>query len=731
MSEDQGLAGEETVEIETDFDFKRLEEIFKDLFGEEEGNAIASSIANAMGDGTSVKDLRKIDGQEFDEMVFPLAMRVVSQRQGNDGFDQVVRKVSAVTNAAAKDAGENPAENPIPIADPSTDKEAYNQTLELRQWLHRVFEKDPQMKRAVDVAFDRVIADSNYSTLARSQRMKGEVNRAALLPENLISEVEQVLDMMDAGEVKNGRGRQQSPYEARTDEEVANDDAFLETLLQEYASGRHRLPFDDERRDPTGVVTAYLEESGSSLTKDTREPGFETREVSFFDPYQELDLDSLMASDRTTVENLLNSDAYKRASYRDAQTMLQNIMETTGRRVFNQLWNYSPLDAMQDIDPSTLANTSEFFTKSFLDEWVDETVTRRANALFERGGANNLLDFGSDKWKSSFSDFFKAIKGDAQEMMERRLEGARPKDSTEVPAHELQAFINEMPDERFRQIQLDLWFAGAYEETSGPVPWGDRADDVAWNAWNQAIADASRLKRRGQSVRVEDIFDILGENGLSDRRKAIDDDLADAQANLALNLSTIPIDLTDPAALIEAADIQAKSLLGRNATPEERRMLVSIIHSGQRNAQTKRARAIAGAESRKNIESALRDKSQLDFDVDKAIAESKFGLSPLARKQLVEGGDAGLLAGMDVPLDREMSNIRERHEVAPGSDTVGAPGPTGPQEPQVSFEEFVGYDPQARMRQFLMENNAEEVQTKELRSSFNTFLQALRTPIGG
>ena len=525
-----------------------------------------------------------------------------------------------------------------------------------------------------------------------------------------------------------------------TEEEVEDNFALLENFLHEYETGRSDLPWDHKLRDQSGVLKAIEEGNGSPRVDDLmKNARISTRRVRFLDPAVALGTDRMTAEDLDLVAELRNSRTFRNMGPAEQAKQLAAKAAQMANRGSNYLWETSLLggavgpDGEPEFDPEDKVFTREFFTEEYSNKIKDVIQETYLNP-------------------AAYPDL-QAQFIDTSNAMRLRLERAMAPQTdlrNEISMGDLQRYYFEMPDRKFREMQLAALQAGAYDQPNSPyqgsdsIPWGSRGDEVARSHWDSAVARSRRQNLLGEEITVDAILATATERGLNRDLQTIEDlrDSADnlrALAQRAPNLASILI--STPETIISQADALAQRELGRNATPEERRLLIKMVRAQQQINGTAKARQAAAVQNRAltaeaELQDIRGDRAEVAQDFsdrrDQILSESP---SIEAEKNAEGTREEFFLQPSIARRGNRLRELQEEEDAALASQGIETGGggmdsgntTGGGSDVQVTtFEEF---DQVAFMQNYLKQNNAPEVREHAVRQGFDTFMRALKSPI--
>ena len=526
-----------------------------------------------------------------------------------------------------------------------------------------------------------------------------------------------------------------------TEEEVEDNFALLENFLHEYETGRSDLPWDHRLRDQSGILKAIEEGNGSPRVDDLMENArISTRTVRFLDPAVALGTERMTAEDLDEVAELRNSRTFRNMGPAEQAKQLAAKAQQMSNRASNYLWETSNQlggaigpDGEPEFDPEDTVYTREFFTKEYSDEIKDVIQETYLNPSAYPG------------LQAQFIDTSNAMRLKLERAMAPQLDL-----QNELTMGDLQRYYLEMPDKNFREMQLAALQAGAYDQPNSPyqgadeIPWGSRGDEVARVHWDSAVARSRRQNLLGEKITVDAILDAATERGINRDLQTIEDlrDSADnlrALAQRAPNLASILI--STPETIISQADALAQRELGRNATPEERRLLIKMVRTQQQINGTAKARQAAAVQNRE-----LTTQAELQ-DIRGDRAETAQGFSDRRDQILSENTSAEAERNFEGTVDqnlidpgverrnRLLAELQAEEDAAlaqQGIETGGGGidgGNTTGGGSDVQVTTFEDFDQKAFMQNYLKQNNAPEVREHAVRQGFNTFMRALKSPI--
>jgi hypothetical protein len=549
----------------------------------------------------------------------------------------------------------------------------------------------------------------------------------------------------------------------RTEEEKANAIILMDALHDEWMTGRAALPFDHPDRDPNGIVKEVEEANDSPRSKDLLSDGrIATREIQYQDITKVLGLDNLTDQARADLERQIKHGSWSFFTPEEQNTKIAEALRTGQKNVIDYIWETSIL-AYDEFGLDGRSDPNEAINTRISRDEINQLLNLDVNAAAEEivsGGAPAVAGFfGRMKEKvstieqrlaasratvkePSVGTGLIAASGALAEGLEFARSGMGYKAPERVTRLELNQLFFDMSDVKFRQLQLGAWQAGLYGDTEiEDVPFGDRSDEVSRGHWNGAIQKSSESARLGIKETFEDILANASESGLEGRRRQVEDfrDTAKSERRIAeaiTSAETTGIELSDPLSIAGRADEMAQRLMGRNATPEERRLLVGVVQEGQRQDQTSRARFAAGQRANAQLSTAIELEAQadeLERELEAQLSEGEIRSKSSTNRQAREAinSNPGVLdegAGQQIlRRDAAIDDLRPQNDVSGGGagtriDTSGN---------GLQIKEFTEFDGSAFMENWLKQKNPEEVQGLAVRDSFNTFLRAIRSPVRG
>lgn len=128
-------------------------------------------------------------------------------------------------------------------------------------------------------------------------------------------------------------------------------------------------------------------------------------------------------------------------------------------------------------------------------------------------------------------------------------------------------------EEKVRDLQYKLYIGGFFGNADPTdIAWGVAGDDNTGQAWQLAVVRASRFYAANKELSVDDVIALAG------KEAGEGNVLGSGSGGGGPTL----IQLTDPAALGDEIDEAAKRVLGRKASPEEKRLFVATMHNAER-----------------------------------------------------------------------------------------------------------------------------------------------------
>lgn len=708
--------------MRADFDLDDLIEVIDAQLGEGAGERTIEQVKNQAKPSLAGLDLSPDDYVKDDAYfteVLDRTLQILSFSAGPQQTEMIVRRIGHFGRPIA-----GTLRPPVPKPVPASEADYQDQINDLNQYLQDTFNGDAEMQDVINTAYERLVNDMVGVPTAIGPNGFSAPDPARMMPRGPQWEgvtTEMYMDLIRSVAREMGGDR-----------EIISE-SLLSALEGEWQSGRADLPFDHPDRDPTGILSPIEQENRSPRVRILLgEEPIELREVSFTNPVDVMGFDELLDVERAQLEDFIQSlppglNPTQRAQF------INNQIDGYLRSRINQMWETGPLAGEFDINE--LGYSRESFTDEFLAGLKAENEAKLRSYTEADGSGNTFAqaDAASMGLVADFREHMNSLSRQMAAANDPLARGGAP-----VSLGELQRFYNEMPDDQFRQVQMDLFLAGAYGENARPedIPFGDKTDTTAWEAWNGAIRESGIQARRGQKVYVEDVFERMRSGALGareDQIRALRQNAADTiragQDAVTANFATITV--SDPRLLVDNADAIARRILGRNATPDERRILIAAVQDQQRT--NKRAQVRAQASSLAN--SYQREAERFIDEANRlAFEETEAGIrqGTVTDEQIRRGAsqDVGL-GGLEAIGIREGELARARAEAGieePGGDPLegldpAAIGGGG------GIQEIQEFDANAYMEDWLMENNAEEARSHQIRQGFGSFLKALQSPI--
>ena len=509
---------------------------------------------------------------------------------------------------------------------------------------------------------------------------------------------------------------------------------LLDNFMHEWETGRADMPFDHATRSE--IVKRVEAENGSPRSFDLLSNGrIATRQIRFIGPEVALGLNRMTNEEIDLVSQLRNNRSFKLLPPQEQQRQIQWKSEQMANRVTDYVWESSlmaqnkgtTLEGDPFYTPEGAAFTREYFNEGFTERLLESVGLTMVNEdpLALVGLEESIIDVTT-------------------RFQEDLLRAATPGGltATEVSLGSLERMFFEMDDKRFRELQLGAFYAGAYEDVNSPyksideIPWGSREDMVVRSQWDNAIMRSHRQSLLGREITVESIFDEATRMGSQRLYTDVQDlrDQADDLRALGVAPDMASIVISQPVTIIAQADAIAQKEMGRNATPEERRLLISLVQSQQKMNGARLARFDASLKNQRFFDEADVIDRRADMDestVDLSLAEAQIKsktISGDAMQRATEGGDTMFLGPSQDDTARDLARLRQEStdQAAEGLGDVGdgvSPGGA------LQIEEFEEFDAAGFMRKYLKTHNAGDVQSHQVRKGFDTFIKALSSPI--
>ena len=615
---------------------------------------------------------------------------------------------------------------------PTTASEGLLQVQAFQSYLQDTFKNDSGMKDMVSEAYTAMLTGVGISDI------QGSLTNG--LGDGVGIDVSQINPDVFIGLIRERIGADTTGFgfvRPVSDEEKANDVVLFDALHTEWETGRADLPFDHPEREtaPSSLIVKDVERANGSprsrvLLEDNR---IGTRTITYVNPVDALGLSDATSEIRQGLEAQMGSAQWANLDPLLQEQIIRDAVERGRKEVIDYVWASSGL-AGDDFSESGLSDPDEtvntVMTRDHIDKMLGNNVAE-ITADIMSGGRSNITG-------SAFREVMDTAASLADGINQRKNANAGP--NAPVTVSELNEYYFKMTDERFRELQLGAWNAGLYGTADvADIPFGDRMDEIARNHWNGAISRSRTADRLGISQTVEDILEDASFGGLEQRRRRASD-LRDQGTALrsAASSSTgedVRISTSDPLSIIAKADELAQQLLGRNASPQERQLLVKLVQGQQRDDQVAKARFDAGARANVQLSEAVafeEEANRVEAAIEAEIAEASIRSGSVTNRQVRERTGAGMeipdQATLDDFVNREIA-IGDLNQDGTQAQQAGSTSSTG--VGNVNITEFQDFDASAFMDNYLKANNAGEVQTVGVRDSFNTFLSALRSPVGG
>ncbi len=722
-------------ELETSGDFDKLDliEVIDDALGEGEGQTVMDYMAK-----------QQIDPDGSIDFLVQKVIQFVWQIDGEKAMRKFIETMEDFRLDERGDPDRSLADL-VNFSVPTTGIEAYTQVGELVDYLSDTFKEDPIMRRFVRHSWEEMLDEVNFNSDGTPKDQLSFTDNAidpvTWNPEELANRVK---GMLATGGLKS----------LTTDEERAATAVLLDALHEEWESGRADLPFDHPERDPMGIVKEVEEANNSPRSRNLiADNGIESRRIKFTDPFISRGLGEITNDQRQSLDHARRNPSWDSYSMEERSGLIDEALRRSQKEVVDYVWEtsslaFDPLGEGEERDPDQVVN-SEMGREHIemmlgLDIEVatkDIATTGNTGVYFDGliGSANRVMtkiDMEAAEARRNDEQFLLGgtlAFGPFPPIPKSRFGAQAP-----TTVGELNQYFFEMSDNRFREIQLGAWQAGKYVGIDvADVPFGDRTDPVARGHWNAAVRESADADRLGIFQTVEDILVNASEGGLATRRRQVEDLRSeatfdrDSAARISAEKSAIfPL---HPLSIARRADLMAQEVLGRDATAEEKRLLVGLVQKQDRENQVTIARFNAGQRASAKLEEALtaeaeagRLEAQIEAEMEEADIRSKAVTDRQVRGDTAPGMELPDAQTMDSFVNREVDigNLQENQtqqveatgDVTDGSDTV--------------IEEFEVFDANAFMSNWLKENNAGEVQELGVRESFQTFLNALRSPTG-
>lgn len=519
----------------------------------------------------------------------------------------------------------------------------------------------------------------------------------------------------------------------------AEDVSLLTYLVKGYRDGWLDGDNRDKGFDPEHRLPQVLQANNSPKYYEFSEQG--TNKVDTLDeplviedPYAQLDFSRFSAEQQNAVNQLIGSDWFRNKTAEDRAAILQSVLQMAVDQTANYIWQQSSLAGQLNdpadpnynprlaIDKATLsyydAQRIGIDLRQKLQEGMDTLLStptyEKSNEFFSR-----LSEESNNAYTGILRTALSAIRG--QQIAENVVNqvqnivnaaAQQRNQPVQVNASTAQEALFTMPDKEFRDYQYKLYLAGAYGSADpSTIPWGERDDVVAFEQWNAAILESARANQRGTVLTTRQVLERAINLANQGREAAFEQARKDAAT-----VVTPEINLDDPVALARNADIIAQQVLGRKATPEEKRLLVSLIHGEEIRKGTAKARREA-ARKIAETEQAISDVEQnLLSQQEEARIRSQSITDEQVTAITEQGGGefVGPALGQRNEALAQANPQQQQQQTEAPSVTVGEPNIT------------TAFDPNAAIEKYFRDNNSKEVAAQDLRRTLTDFFSIIR-----
>jgi hypothetical protein len=715
-----------TLQVIEDFDVRDLEMVLDEVYGEGAGkNMIKEVKKEAEQSGLDWDDFTSTP-ESTGSIVTRVMQKLILRGEGEDSIRQLSRTITQYHTGQEVEEDGRLLDEIVAYGVPKNGSEALMQVDSMMGYLMDTFKEDRAMRNVISEAYAQMVSSTGLQGVNMDDPTGSaglsSVDPTAFNTETLIKNLKASLDPSTRSSLSR----------VYTEEEATANVVLLDALHAEWESGRSDLPFDHPMRDPQGIVKEVEEANNSPRSRDLlADNRVAMREIQFLDPAVEFGLTQLTEDKRYALEEALARMDSQNRTEQEKREYIETFMNQTKEVLVDYLWESSslredPFSRTGESDPADVINTK--LTKSHIDRMLGINPTSVASNILKGGSVSEGLNAAEEAGRRFFADPEK----NAGLANRGKFEAEGP-----VTMGELNEYFFKMSDAKFRELQLGAWQSGAYGNTDiADIPFGIRTDEIARAQWNNAILETRNSQRLGFNVTLEDILERASAGGLEVRRRQAEDlrDQAAFQRDSATAASseTIAIEVSDPLTIIGKADAMAQQILGRNATPEERKLLVGVVRSREREDQVAKARFTAGQRASAQLEQALLVEQQavaLESQIEREIREAEIRSRSITNTGVREATPDGMeipdANTLDQYVNRELELQQNAGQTAPAANQTTGTSAGG----NVSIREFQDFDSNAFMENWLKQNNAGEVQALGVRDSFQTFLNALRAPV--